>query len=71
MFLQCFLWLSLFFMIFFFRIDAPDVVLRLDAVYDILDGLKGSDHGMIDIVVAVLSVTSDAVQIVDGFQVIN
>lgn len=48
------------------RVDVPYIIFGLDAVYDVLHGLEGGDHGVVDIVVAVLAVTSDTVEVVDG-----
>lgn len=53
-------------MILFFGIYAPDIIFIFYAVYDIFDRLKGGHHGVIDIVVAVLAVTSYAVEVVDA-----
>lgn len=55
-----------FLMVFFLCIDIPDIVLILFATQDILDGFKGRTHGMVYIVIAVLTVTSHTVEIVDG-----
>ena len=53
--------LRLRFMIHFLCIDIPDIILILNTVYDILDGLKRSDHRVVDIVIAVLAVSADAI----------
>ena len=53
-------------MIFLLGIDTPDVIFVLNTIYDILHSLKRGDHGMVDIVIAVLAVTSDTVEVVDG-----
>ena len=33
-----------------------------------MDGFKGSDHGMVDIVITVLAVAAHTIQIIDGIQ---
>lgn len=48
-------------MIYFLRIDIPDIILGPDAVYDIFHGFEGSDHGVVNIVIPVLAVAADAV----------
>ena len=50
--------LGLSFMILLLGIYIPDIILIRDSVYDIFDGFKGSHHGVINVVVSVLSVTS-------------
>ena len=57
-------------MVFLFRIDIPDIILILNTADDIFDRFKGRHHGVVYIVVAVLSVPADAVKVIDGFQII-
>lgn len=33
-----------------------------------MDGFKGSDHGMVDIVITVLAVAAHTIQIIDGIK---
>ena len=58
-------------MVFLICVYIPDIVLALDAVKNIFYGFKGRHHGVVDIVVAVLPISADAVQIVDRFQIID
>ena len=59
----CFL---LFLVILFLRIHAPDILFILSAAQDIVHSLEGGSHGMIHVVVAVLTVTAYAVQVLKG-----
>ena len=52
-------------MILLLGIDAPDIIFILKTVHDILDGFKSGHHGMIDVVVAVLSVAAYTLEVVD------
>ena len=52
-------------MIIAFGVDLPDVVFCVNAVYDVADAFHGGEHGVIHVVVAVLSVASDAVEVGD------
>ena len=50
-----------FFVVFLFGIDAPDIGLVLCTGKDILYRFKGGYHGMINIIIAMLSVAAYAV----------
>ena len=55
-------------MIALLRIDVPQRALVLRALKNGADSFKGGAHGVIHIVVAVLTVSADAVQIFDPAQ---
>lgn len=48
-------------------VHVPDIILGSNTIDDILHGLEGGHHGVINIVVAVLAVASHAVKVVEGF----
>ena len=58
-FILCFF---LLFVILFLRIYAPDILLVFSAAQDIVHGLEGGGHGVIHVIVAVLTVTTYAVE---------
>ena len=58
-------------MVFFFRVDIPDIGLVSLSGENILHCLKRSYHGVIDIVVPMLSITSYTVQIRNGIQTVS
>ena len=57
------------FVIFLFRIYIPDIILVCFAGKDILYCFKGSTHTVVDIIIPVLTVTSDTEQVGDGIQI--
>ena len=59
----------LYFVVLFFRVDIPDCRFIMAVTQDAFYGFEGCHHGMIKIVIAVLAVTPDAVEVVDGVQV--
>ena len=58
-------------MIFFFRIDVPDVGAVADTVYDVVYDLERGAHRMVDIVVTVLTVSADTVEVVDAVEPVD
>lgn len=56
------------FVIFFFRIDLPNVAFMSVISQNMVHTKKGSQHGMIHVVVTVLAVTTYAVQSLDGVE---
>ena len=56
------------FMILFLGVYVPDVLLVGDALHDVADTLEGGQHGVVHVVVAVLSVTPEAVEIGQGVE---
>ena len=55
------------FMVCLLGVHVPDIILGSNTIDDILHGLEGGHHGVINIVVAVLAVASHAVKVVEGF----
>ena len=55
-------------MILFVSVHIPDVLLIFTTALDVTDRFKSSSHGMIHIVVAVLAITSNAIQVSEGIQ---
>ena len=58
-------------MIFFFRIDVPDVGAVADTVYNVVYDLERGAHRMVDIVVTVLTVSADTVEVVDAVEPVD
>ena len=59
------------FVIFFFRIDVPDVGAVADTVYDVVYDLERGAHRMVDVVVTVLTVSADTVEVVDAVEPVD
>ena len=67
-----FVFVSVFrFVIFFFRIDVPDVGAVADTVYDVVYDLERGAHRMVDVVVTVLTVSADTVEVVDAVEPVD
>lgn len=58
-------------MVGLFGVDAPDVLLGGLAGLDVADGLDGSAHGVVLVVVTVLAVTTHAIEVAEGIQVLD
>ena len=58
-------------MIFFFRIDVPDVGAVADTVYDVVYDLERGAHRVVDVVVTVLTVSADTVEVVDAVEPVD
>ena len=67
-FILCFF---LLFVILFLRIYAPDILLVFSAAQDVVHGLEGGGHGVIHVIVAVLTVTTYAVEVLEGVQILD
>lgn len=56
------------FQIFLIGIYIPDIASVSHLIQDVMDGFKGSDHRMVDIVITVLAVAAHTIQIIDGIK---